>query len=528
MSIGRRRFAAVAGAVAAVALLVVLALLVAVHPGAVALASAVAALLAVSSKHAIAIARAVACVAVLAALALAAAVWPVTTGLAAVVAAIVALAWWAPAWALAGGVLLFGFEGSVKVLLGLEPTPLPFGNRELGAAAIDLALFAGVAGVLVADRGRSLRELWAATHRGERIVLGLLAAWFAVSILQIAQGGDLERGLHGFRLFQAYVLVGLAAAVVFRRPAAAVPAAQVVLWIGLIVSAYAAFRVLIGPADAEEAFAVSVETVTRYDGNFRAIGSFSGAVGMGSFLLPMAVFAVVVGFLIPRLRVLGWLVASLAMVGIVASYGRTVFLGMALGLLCLVVIIGSGATARQRLAALGLLVAVLALSYGGVQIAAQASPRLEERAEGIFDPFDDASIRLRFDTWEDRLDEAVNRPLGRGIGSAGAASTAVRGTREDLVTTDNSFLKVLLEQGIPVTAVFLATLLGVVALAGRRLMALQREGRRAVGVAALCAFVAFLGLALLGEAVEQPGKVLAWGFLGIALAQALGGDRARA
>jgi hypothetical protein len=459
-------------------------------------------------------------------LAAAAAVWPVTTGLAAVVAVVVLAACRASPWALAAGVLLIGFEGSVKILLGLEPTPLPFSNRAIGAAAIDVALFAAIAGVVAADRGRTLRALWSAADRWERVVMWLLAAWFVISIVQIAQGGDLERGAHGFRLFQAYTLVALAAAVVVARPRIVRPAA-VLLAVGLVVSLYAAVRAAIGPADAEQAFALEVESVTRYGDAFRAVGSFSSAVGMGSYLMPLSVFAFVIGLLIPRLRRAGWTVAGLSLVGIVASYGRTVLLGMAVGLLTMLVVLAfvRSIPARRKLAVAGLITALLACAYGGLWVASRDSPALEERAEGVVNPFGDESLRLRLNTWERTLGDVADRPLGSGLGSAGAASAAVRGTRRDLVTTDNSFLKVLLEQGIPVTVLFVSGLLGAVGLAARRLAGLSGDAR-AVGVAALSAFVAFLALAAMGEAVEQPGKVLAWAFFGTALSLAFLGRAA--
>src|SRR4051794_40429673 len=92
---------------------------------------------------AIAIAAAIACVPA----ALVVAAWPVTATLGAVVAGLLVAAWKGPRWALLGAVALFGFEGSIKLMLELEPTPLPAGNRAAGTAALDLALFAAVLGV---------------------------------------------------------------------------------------------------------------------------------------------------------------------------------------------------------------------------------------------------------------------------------------------------------------------------------------------------------------------------------------------
>src|SRR5207253_7874094 len=62
-------------------------------------------------------------------IALASALWPVTVALGAITLAVLVLAWRKPPVALASAVLLVGFEGSTKILLGLEPTPLPFSDR---------------------------------------------------------------------------------------------------------------------------------------------------------------------------------------------------------------------------------------------------------------------------------------------------------------------------------------------------------------------------------------------------------------
>jgi O-antigen ligase len=134
----------------------------------------------------------------------------------------------------------------------------------------------------------------------------------------------------------------------------------------------------------------------------------------------------------------------------------------------------------------------------------------------VLDPLGDKSVQLRFETWEGELDDAIAHPLGRGLGTVGAASAPTRG---QLRTSDNSFIKVLVEQGVLGVALFAAGLLGAVALLARRLQGAAAE-LRAAGLAALAGFVAFLGVAMAGEAVEQPGKVVAWGLLGMAAAYA--------
>jgi O-Antigen ligase len=455
----------------------------------------------------------------LGAAALGVAVWPATASLATIVLAILVLAWRAPAWGLAAAVLLIGVEGSVKILLGLEPTPLPGGNRAVGAAAIDVALFAAVAGVVIRDRLATPRAIWTAAGRAERVVIVLLAAWLALSVLQIAQGGDIKRGLSGFRLFQAYSVVAVAAAVVTARSHVARALVRAVIAIGLIVGGYAALRVVTGPAAAEFHFVTSVDTVTFYGRAVRAVGSFSSAVGLNSYLTPLAVFGLVIGFLVPRVRWWAWAMGAVALVGLLGSYGRAPLFGIVLGLLVALAVVGAASDVprRRKLVAIGLVVAVLGGTYGGVQIAAQASPQLRERAKGILNPFADKSVQLRFDTWKDSLRRVGDKPFGHGVGAAGSASAA---NRRQILTSDNSFLKVMLDQGIPVAVVFFAGIFGAVFLLARRL-ARAASDARAIGLAALAGFVAFLGISATGEYVEQPGKVVAWAMLGVAAAQAL-------
>ena len=537
LALGRLAVALLRPALALVAAIGVcgLALATAIHPGIAALAAAGALALVFGwgarralGRSAVALlkpALVLAAPIAVCGLALAAAISPAATLLAAVVAGIVGLALRSPALALGAAVLLFEFEGSVKILLGLDGVQLPGGNRAAGAAALDIALLAGIAGVLVSDRLRAPMKLWASATRAERIVLGVIGAWLALSVLQIAQSGDIGQGLHGFRLFQWYTLMAVAALTVFSHPRARPVALRVVLGIGLAVSLYAAVRVVIGPADSEVAFATEVKTVTIYGNTFRAVGSFSSAIGLSSFLTPLAVFTLVLGLFVPRLRLLSWAIAALAIVGLIGSYSRTALFGVALGLFAalLLVFVASNVSARRKLVSVGIVIAMLAATYGGLWAASQSSPALRERAEGVRDPLGDTSVKLRLEGWESVLERVPDRPFGLGVGWVGAASVE-GGTQAR--TTDNSFLKVLVDQGVLGLLLFAGGMLGACAVLARRLRVSTPASLRPVGVAALAGFVAFLGISFAGETVEQPGKILAWGLLGMAAAYAFAGPPA--
>jgi hypothetical protein len=447
------------------------------------------------------------------------AAWPTTMALVAVVGVGLLLAWRMPPLAIALGLLMLGFEGSVKVLLGLEDSPLPGGNRAAGAAAIDIVLFAGVVAVLVRDRGRTPLAIWRRLGRAERVAVGLLAGWLVVSLPQLAQSAHLTQGLDGLRLFQSYVLVGVAAAVLVTVPWFARRGVVVLLAIGLAVGLYAAVRVVVGAAPAEIALATDTSATTMYGSKVRAVGSFSGAVGLNSYLVPLALFSLVLGMLVPRHRLLAWAVTAVALVPIAASYARTPLLGIMIALALMLVVLLSTADVpvRRKLVILAAAVGALGATYGAIYLASRGTPLLRRRAHGILDPFDDKSMRDRFDAWGRALDRVAADPLGAGVGEAGGSGPSV-GLRGH--TLDNSFLKVLVDQGVVVGTAFLAGVLLLIVTIARRLRRIEGESR-AIGLAALTGFVGFLGLCLVGEAVEQPGKAIAWTLLGIAFAVSL-------
>ena len=89
------------------------------------------------------------------------------------------------------------------------------------------------------------------------------------------------------------------------------------------------------------------------------------------------------------------------------------------------------------------------------------------------------------------------------------------------MTTDNSYMKVLQEQGVLGGLLFMAGLGGLVVLLALRLARIGVT-RRPLGTAALTGFSGFLVLMLMGEYIEQPGKLLAWTLLGVAAWEAIG------
>jgi O-antigen ligase len=444
------------------------------------------------------------------------ALWPTAGFVIAAVMLIVVLAVRAPAYGFVAALLLFGFEGSIKVRLTVESAPSPLA---LGAALIDIALVISVLGLLAWDRGRSLRLLWERFGRAERLVVLSLAAWVVLAVLQVPIGGSLSNGFEGLRLVHFYLLTLVGGVLLAARTSPDRVGLMLLVMIA-VISTYAAFRGILGPTENEREFSESRATGTFFGEHARATGSFTSPVAVVSFLVPAGVFALVLACLQASRRALGGVVFGLAMVGVVASYVRTALVAVVAGTIAFAgMLIGGRGTSRAlKLWAVGLVAVVLAAGYGATLIAGDVDPLAKDRAESLANPFSDYSVRMRLKTWDRSLDKLMREPLGTGVGTIGRA-TIKRG--RDATYTDSSYLKILQEQGFLGGFLFIFAMLGAVVLCWRRL---ARAGplSRPIGVAALMGFTAFLVLCLMGEYIEQPGKALVWTLLGIATWDAYG------
>ncbi len=444
-------------------------------------------------------------------------IWPALTVVAVATAAVAVLAWRAPGYAFVATLLLFGFEGTLKLRVAAEG--VPFGEPELLVAlALDLCLALSVAGVLAADRLRTVRRIWRAAGRIERAGLALLAFWIVLALGQLALSPSLGPAVQGLRLSQLYVVALPAAAVLFCASRERVRPLTTALFGAFgLVAGYAAARVVTGPTTEERVFALAQDSVTEVSTAFRAVGSFSGTVGLESYLVPVVGCCLVLALLDRRRR---W-VAGIPVAGgvaLVASYGRAPLIAVvAVGIAAMaLLLLGGGRVSGMRRYAVAAAVAVGVMGIGaGAVVAGSANEKAAERAQGLVDPLGDESMRMRFESWGNDFEAIARRPLGQGLGVVGDASGDSRASKRE---TDNAYLKVLVEQGI---AGGLAFALGLALLAvalARRLLGMGERG--ALGLAALLGAGGFLVLATTGEFFEQPGKVVVWALLGIALGQA--------
>jgi O-antigen ligase len=444
--------------------------------------------------------------------------WPTAAILLGALLIVLALSIRMPAYAFALALALYSFEGTFKMRLSLEGAPSPVA---LGAAALDFAFLASLTALLFSDRGRSLVLLWNRMTRPERIAGALLGAWLVLSVVQIPLNGNIVDALEGFRLTQLYVPAALGGVVLAARLGAE-RLAPLLLCVILLAVAYAGFRGITGPTAHEQAFAERRAFNATFGEVGRNTGSFTGPVGLVSFLVPAALICLVLGFLRADRRTLCATLFALAMTGIIGSFVRTALVAVivGVGLLAVLLLARKGAARRRGALALVLMATVLGGGYAATLLAGAVTPTTEQRAKGLADPLSDYSVTTRLDRWGKILGQVADEPLGTGLGTVGRATSHGRVAK----FTDNSYLKVLKEQGILGGLLFIGGLAGIlVALAIR--LARQDPSRRALGTAALAAFSGFAVLMIMGEYIEQPGKLLAWTLLGVAVWEACGRSR---
>jgi O-antigen ligase/polysaccharide polymerase Wzy-like membrane protein len=437
--------------------------------------------------------------------------WPTFGLVLAALIVVVALAITAPPYAFLVVVLLFGFEGSIKIRFWLEGTPVSSRGSAVGAFLIDLAFLVAVGAGLRKDGRTSLVRIWRESDRWGRVGALLLGAWLALSVVQIPLSGSLRTGLEGFRLTQIYVLALLAGASLLAGNVKVDWVVRALLGVLTVIAAYAAVRTVVGSAASERSFALShpVSSVAA-DTTFRNVGSFSGSTGLVSFLMPAGAFAFLLGILRPRYRLFSWTLFALTMVGLVGTYIRTALLA---GAIAIAIALALAYRRRRRalrdhkLVALGAFL-LIALSIAGTVVASERSPNLSRRAENIFHPLRDQSVKIRIDTLKRSLTVMRTHPLGTGLGTFSGS--------------DSSYLTIAREQGLPGLGLFLLAIVSLLISVGRAVR--RRSGlSRSAGAAAFGGVLATALYWFAWDSIQQPGKVLTWGLLGLAMGAAWGG-----
>lgn len=255
-------------------------------------------------------------------------------------------------------------------------------------------------------------------------------------------------------------------------------------------------------------------------GRYRLMSSFGSAVDFGFYLsLAITTLAAPVLFRWPQMaRYLPHLV--LFTTAVLLTYVRAAWAASFVGLLLLVAMyiwrnrwLRLFGPAILSFALILLLLTPTLLNAASPYI---SNPALQQRLVSLANPLDDKSMQDRFERWRNMWQPINQYPQGVGVGMTGAASLRYADEKALVpVTSDNTYLRVLIETGWLGLALFL-WLLTAVCWHGLQLSRRLQGDLRLFARAFTAAHIAFMVILIFGEYIElNPARTLIWLFSGI-------------
>jgi hypothetical protein len=383
------------------------------------------------------------------------------------------------------------------------------------------------------------RELWQAWKEALLVILGLLSAFIiwkdrtklavlkrpvniaifafiAISILASAIGRQV--GSHSFWLGAKTDLEFLVACVLAQlvtSPKLEDWTKRLVMITGGLVGLIAIIQVYLLPADFLKHFGYGPTTIEPFRqvdpavSSIRVLATLGGPNQLGSFMiLPSALFA----YLLLRKRQ-WWAVAPLALTvfALVHSYSRSALLGLAVAL---VLVVAIGQSARK----LAIIAVVTIIAAGGLFAVARTAVLQHTQLEyyllhGQIQYGNElkGSDQNRIPALQQGLQNSLQHPLGRGLGTSGPASF----NTDDTNITEDYYLQLAIETGLAGLAAFLVAQV----LVASELVRIAGKSDLAIPLLAALAGIAVFNLFLHGWADSSTALVF-WSTAGVVIGNA--------
>jgi hypothetical protein len=411
-------------------------------------------------------------------------------------------------WPAAAVVLTFLLTGTVNVLATMTPISVVDVTDYLLAS-----LWLGVLGGYLLGRGARRTWLWPA----------LLAAvlYLALTALQILATDPVSLGVLSFRTAAWYMAAMALVALAPWSTRTHARIAKGVVLVALAVGAYSVFRWLTGAADDETAAARAAMPGVPLLG-LRFFGSFLSAFQLAAWTASVIPFclAALLGW-----RSGPWRLAALAAIAfmtlaLLASEVRTGLIAASIGVaITLGLFVLAPTFRRQRGIAIVAVAAIAVLGGGAFSVTVAGDPERLDRYMRIFTPGQDTAYAKRLERWGVAMDEIGERPWGHGLGSVGYAARFNERGAVGPPILDSAYLKVGLEQGFAVMALyFLALLILLLGLARRALLMRDRQ-RTMLAIGGAGALGAQMVMFYTGNYSEGTVVAGAWLLVGLGVAQ---------
>jgi O-antigen ligase len=207
-------------------------------------------------------------------------------------------------------------------------------------------------------------------------------------------------------------------------------------------------------------------------------------------------------------------------VGLYASTVRSGLIAVGVGAAVVIVLLlmTPGARGRKGMAVAAVL-AVVAIGVGAYEITVVGNPKQEERFSNLLSPGDDEAWSDRLTRWAVAWDDIQQHPWGHGLGTSGGG--AAHNPHGPVVTKqlDSSYLKIGLEQGLPIMLLYAFGLVSLLIALARR-ASLMRDPQSATLAIGACGTLATM-VVLFFASLYNEGTYIsgAWLIVGLGVAQ---------
>ena len=412
-----------------------------------------------------------------------------------------------PEYGLLAILLASGFIGTLIAFTGLPVGPL----TELGLLCL---LFAAI---YLFSSGRASRRvrLWA--------VLIPPSLYLLLTVIQLFTSESLDYAFQDFRITTWYMAALLILALgpwgneTYKR------VARGLILIAGLVGAYAIFRYVVGPSPEEFAQARGAVQRIAESVPIRFFGSFLSAFQLAAWCAAAVPFLLALSF-VTRGRWRAGAVAAIGacLFGVLASEVRTGLVAVVFAVAIVVALFLLSRAFHVERFALGFF-AVLALALagvGGYTVVIADSEADADRFSRILNPGEDEAFQDRMIRWEEALDVIDKEPFGYGLGTQGLVGQNINENgRVGPFNLDSAFLKVGIQQGYLVMALFVLSLLVLLGGLAQGSITTADPWRCALGIGACGTLVAQIIFFFSGIYSEGVTALFAWILIGIGAAQ---------
>ena len=409
-----------------------------------------------------------------------------------------------------GVLAILGLSGFIGTLLAF--TPLPVGPlSELGLLCLLLAA------LVIYARGRAQRRVWLWPG------LLMLILYLLVTTIQMFTSESLDYAFQDFRVSSWYTAAVLVVALgpwdsrIYRRVALGLIA------IATLVGLYAVYRYIAGPSPQEFDQARGAVQRIAFSVPIRFFGSFISAFQLAAWCGTALPFLLAISF-VTRGRWRAFTVGAigLCLFGVFASDVRTGIVAAAIAMALVIVLFLMSRAFQIERFAIGLLAALgIGLAgVGGYALVVADSETNSDRFARILSPGEDPAFQNRVTRWEEALDVIDREPFGYGLGTQGLVGQTVNEERQTgPFNLDSAYLKIGIQQGYLVMALFVLALVTLLAGLVRRSLLAEDRWRCALGIGACGTLVAQMIFFFAGIYSEGVTALSAWILIGIGVAQ---------